>query len=118
MALLAALSLIPQSPVQAQTTNATGGLDLPLVAPEDVPHTGMFYLLSTLELRWGENRDFGPPLPYNPVPQADVFFTGTNSLAGACPDSFIVDDTPFLSASEQALMNTPEPPPDPGGGGP
>src|SRR5689334_15521647 len=76
-------------PAHAQVaTNSDGSLDLPYVWPTNVPPSGTFWLLSTLNQ--GAQGSFGPPLPFNPYgTNVNVYFYGTNYFG----PSFVIDDS-------------------------
>jgi hypothetical protein len=115
LAILLALSLFSPKKALGQSDGNSGiGVDLPLVDPTNVPPFATFYSLSTFGVSF-EN-SFGPPLPWNPCPECDTYYLGSNgAFFSFSTNAYVVDDTSILAANGASQMTTQDPPPIPGG---
>jgi hypothetical protein len=94
--------------------NGAVGVDLPLVDPTNVPPFATFYSLSTFGIYF-EN-SFGAPLPWNPCPECEVYYLGSNAeFFSFTTNAYVVDDTSVVTANRAQQMMAQDPPPSPGG---
>jgi len=115
LTILVAVSLFSPKKALGQSDGNSGiGVDLPLADPTNVPPFATFYSLATFELYF-EN-SFGAPLPWNPCPECNVYYLGSNAaFFSFTTNAYVVDDTSVVTANRAQQMMVQDPPPAPAG---